>query len=271
MFIVIISSLIISAAADKPICDRNDTTTLGKDTIVIKYRCHPNGKQSKIYQYKNGKNYGPYEEWASNGQKIADLKYVDDELDGLVQEWDSLGNVKTYGNYIKGKPIGHHKVFYSANRLESSLNYNDYGKKHGLCETWREDGTRIDSIVCNNGDYEEIRAYYANGKLRYHATYSGTATLQEIFHDGSIFKENYPNCVSAEFYSISSSMPIAKIVNGTGTSIWCDSIGNNCDTVQYMYGVPVPENCSPHPKKKCKKIFPGKDKCWFKVIKSRLE
>ena len=84
-------------------------------------------------------------------------------------------------NYsLNGRTFGLLREWYSNRRLKSNAHYNDSGQKHGPCETWREDGTRIDSIVYKNGDYEEIRKYYANGKIRYHANYSDLVMKRDI-------------------------------------------------------------------------------------------
>lgn len=60
--------------------------------------------------------------------------------------------------------------------------YNNAGKKDGLSETWREDGTRKDSTVYDNGEIIEIREYYTTGQVRYWAEYpDGTWRNAKMF------------------------------------------------------------------------------------------
>ena len=147
-------------------CNSVDKTIAGADTFVVKYKCIGNGRKAVIHK-KNGKYHGKYIAWSSNGIKIEDLTYFEDELDGEIKGWDTTGFLISHRYYNKGIPYGFHEDYYSKAKPKSFIKYDSLGKKHGLCQTWREDGTRIDSTVYVNDTIIETRQYYTNGKLRY--------------------------------------------------------------------------------------------------------
>jgi len=166
-FLILIISFVYSEGSwwpDK--CNYSDTIITGSDTSITRYICKENGRK-EILKEKNGKYHGKYTAWSSNGEKIEEFSYYNDEIDGEVKGWDTTGYLISHAFYMKGKPVGLHKEFYSKDSPEALINYNDSGQKHGLCEYWREDGTRKDSIVYHNGSIKEIRAYYQNGTPRY--------------------------------------------------------------------------------------------------------
>ncbi|HEX3025164.1 MAG TPA: hypothetical protein VHP12_08130, partial [Chitinophagaceae bacterium] len=73
----------------------------------------------------------------------------------------------THSFFNKGKTIRDFNSWFSNGKKQSKHHYNESGQKHGLCETCREDGTRKDSTVYENGIIIETRQYYNNGLLRY--------------------------------------------------------------------------------------------------------
>jgi antitoxin component YwqK of YwqJK toxin-antitoxin module len=147
-------------------CNTTDTVVDGSDTNLTKYICKKNGRKEILHQ-RNGKYNGLYTAWTSNGKKIEEFRYFDDEFDGEIKGWDTSGFLIVHRFFIKGRPVGFHQEFYSKENPKSKIHYNDQGKKNGLEESWHEDGTRKDSIVNDNGNITEIRAYFNSGKVRY--------------------------------------------------------------------------------------------------------
>jgi|SRR5690554_3576857 len=86
---------------------------------------------------------------------------------GLFLYFSENGDTLTKSYFTGKKTIGILQQWHFNSKVKVLENYNDSGQKHGLCESWREDGTRKDSIVYHNGSIKEIRAYYQNGKPRY--------------------------------------------------------------------------------------------------------
>jgi antitoxin component YwqK of YwqJK toxin-antitoxin module len=272
---------IFSAFAEEFI---TDTAITGVDT-TIKWQIISDSK-AKVETYKtfNGKIDGIYTKWYKTGEKKSISYYHLDTLDsgyiyfpsgkiksvmrhtGLSISFCENGDTSSVGYRKNGKSFGLVRSYYPNRHSSSILNYDTLGQKHGLCETWREDGTRRDSTVYKNGQYVEARDYYANGKISFHATYSGMATRKRIASDSSTLEDDFPQIINAESFSFKGGKPIAQIKKGFGISILCDSLGGDCDTFHYVSGVPVPKDCKPRPKGVSKKAFPKKGECWFDVI-----
>lgn len=186
---VLIIFLIVTISKSEYSCD---TTIVRTDTIVACSTRTSDGFLLSVEYFKNGKRDGELLEWHRNGQ----IKYKEHFRNGCPldtsYEYFSNGNVKRitpykgceqHGLFVllskpgdtlakgmtsNGKSVGAHYAWWENGNLKFKINYNDSGKKHGLSETWREDGTRKDSTVYVNGDIVEVCRYYNNGKLRYH-------------------------------------------------------------------------------------------------------
>ena len=177
-------------------CGDVDTSIILSDTIIVKYKCKNNG-QKVLLTKRNGEYHGLYVSWYSNGNIVEKFNYFKNEFDGIMNAWDSTGTLLTKRNYIKGIPVGFHKDYYSKNKPEKFIHYNSSGKKHGLCETWRKDGTRKDSVVYSKGNIVESKQYFKTGSIRYITKYKGSTIIKAIYYSptGEI---------------------IGKIVNGNG-------------------------------------------------------
>ena len=187
-------------------CDAIDTLFRNSDTLVTKYRCYDNGNKKKIIRYRNGKYDGLKEVWHKNGKKMSEIPYLNNKKNGIVKGWNEVGDLVSHYEFRNGIPVGFHKSYYSKNRPKEFTHYNDSGEKHGLCETWFENGNRKDSVVYNNGKIVEGRYYFRNGKLRY------TAKLK----NGDIVK--------AVYFSPDGEKT-GEIINGNGTVLIYDVDG----------------------------------------------
>jgi antitoxin component YwqK of YwqJK toxin-antitoxin module len=195
-------------------CGVMETTIVNEDTLLTEYLCRKNGRYIKR-NLKNGKYHGAFIEWNSDGKVIARFSYYYDELDGNVKRWDSTGFLIRDKKYRKGTPIGSHKEYYYKNKPKKFYNYNNSGKKHGLCETWREDGTRKDSVVYNNGTIVSARYYFDNGKVRqYAAKCKDALTYEAVFYapQGNITGEVKDGNGTYIIYAEDGTIPAEKIV-----------------------------------------------------------
>jgi len=190
---------------------------------------------------------------------------------GMFLYFSEKGDTLTKSFFSGRKTIGLFRQWHLNKRPAAVIQYNDSGKKHGLCETWREDGTRSDSVVYNNGELVEERVYFADGKVRYHLVYGDKVNVRRVWYSGSIDTLDELTVANATFYSFKNGKIISSIKNGKGLATWCDSIGNNCSTETYLWGIEIetekkicarPENAGPAalPEK-------GKCDCWVDVIK----
>jgi antitoxin component YwqK of YwqJK toxin-antitoxin module len=167
-----------------------DTIISGMDTTLTFTRYYYNNQIKNISQYTNwrldGKQCEYYEsgkikkvsyykldcpqdsvvEWFENG-KVSLIGYYNDcKENGLTIKYSEQGDTLSLLGYVKGLPVGSHFTKYRNGQIAYNCNYNTNGKKHGLCETWREDGTRKDSTVYRNDTIVEEREYFTSGKVR---------------------------------------------------------------------------------------------------------
>lgn len=166
-----------------------DTTSMKGDTAVICSTFSKDGALVAVEAYKNGKLHGKRLSWYTNGQlkRISPYRngepvdtsytyYADGSLhirgvqDGITIVFTEAGDTLAITPMCHGNICGTTMGWYPDGRPKSIIRYNDSGKKHGLSEEWREDGTRKDSTVYENGDIIEFRDYYENGKLLTHRT-----------------------------------------------------------------------------------------------------
>jgi len=188
------------------------------------------GSKEKRIPIKDGKVHGKVEEWAMNGEKVAELEYVaglpqgkekqwyetgkpkleaiyvDGKIDGIVTEWYESGKKKSEGFFTDNLEKGEHTWWFSNGVKEQVIVYEN-GKANGLVQHWHFNGQpRLKGIFKNgveNGDFEEwhpngallMKGSYANGiKNGIFKSYSKTELLlqEETFDNGTLIKDlNY--------------------------------------------------------------------------------
>lgn len=150
------------------------------------------------------------------------------------------GDTLTKSFFIANKTVGRAIYKFSNEKNKSILNYNNEGKKHGLCESWREDGTRKDSIVYNSGEIIEERVYFDNGQPRIWAKYSGVIkNVIEHFPDSSKLDKNFNPVINAVYFAPKSGKVIATVKNGSGRAIYYSEDGNSRFFCEYKNGEPI--------------------------------
>lgn len=179
--------LLLAAISTHSSTYRCDTTILGADKVVTCSTFSGDGKLLAVDKTKNGALHGIQKEWYNSGQlrsvtPFSDGRLVDTAfacyengslktravLNGASITLSKDGDTLTKSPMKNGKPTGISTSYFRNGVKKTRTHHNDSGQKHGLSETWREDGTRKDSIVYDNGDIVEVRRYYNNGKLLYH-------------------------------------------------------------------------------------------------------
>lgn len=198
-----------------------DTSIVNKDTTIACSTFNENNRLISIEQYFNGDLHGRCLDWYDNGTsklimvykfgKLIDTVfsfYPDGSLklrgaqNGISVSFSEAGDTLGVTKMCNGKPCGRSRAWYPDKRLKSINNYNESGQKHGLCENWREDGTRRDSTVFENGKYVEERQYYTNGNIRHFNKYKNGVFWEsyawspngkplEIIHNGTGKGTNY--------------------------------------------------------------------------------
>jgi antitoxin component YwqK of YwqJK toxin-antitoxin module len=180
---------------------RCDTTHVGTAIIVKCSTFTDAGKLVEAFSYKNGELDGEQTTWHKNGVidqkstfkngKIVDTSYFYYEsgmlktlsvMTGLSFKLSENGDTLGKGYSKDGRNIGTQYAWYENKNRKYITNYNDFGKKHSLEETWHEDGTRKDSVVYDNGIIVEGRYYYKTGKLRYYVKRTTDYKKQEAVY-----------------------------------------------------------------------------------------
>jgi antitoxin component YwqK of YwqJK toxin-antitoxin module len=210
-----LSILVVAGQAAQ--CGGKDTVKSDSGLLITERYCYDNGTTRMILPYRNGELDGKEENWHLNGVKAGVASYKNGKNEGLCLTWDSTGFQTFIGHYRLGKPIGLHQGWYGSNRPEKIENYNSSGQKHGLCESWREDGTRKDSMVYENGTIVEERQYFLYGAIRAHAVYKNKLM------------------VSAESYAPDGKL-MGKIEKGAGYIIMFSEDSNRRYKVEYKDG-----------------------------------
>ena len=211
-----------------------DTTFQNNDTTVVCSTFNEDGQVISVESYKDGKLHGNRISWYANGQlkrisPYSNGKRIDTSFsyhsngglnirgvqNGITIVLSESGDTLAITPMCDGKLCGISKGWYPDGLLKSITHYNSSGQKHGLSEEWREDGTRKDSIVYDNGDIIEVRRYFENGKLHYHKYQKPVnRDINAVYYD--------PKCKKA-----------GEIKNGTGVFIDYSPDGKSAEKV-YM-------------------------------------
>ncbi|HVA98390.1 MAG TPA: hypothetical protein VNG53_05805 [Bacteroidia bacterium] len=118
---------------------------------------------------------GPATVYYSNG-KIKELQYyINDSLNGLFIDFDSIGRIKKYAYYKDGKLDGLSTSYFSNGNIEESCNYKD-DKKQGFCVYYYRNGN-IGSF--SNCDMDKI-----NGRLSIFYPTTGKLHQYLLLHEG---------------------------------------------------------------------------------------
>ena len=234
VFILLVSSVCFS----KTKCD---TIINNADTLVTCKIINSKGELRRIKRFRNGIRNGIQEDYYKNGSLESRVYYVDGcrkdssiayykngsimsiatysncKCNGIALSFSTKGDTLGIANYINGNCVGMYKSWHTNGITKTIEHYNNSGKKHGLSETWFENGARKDSIVYENGVSFLARYYYNSGKIRYREKYSGNLTIEGVYYDpkGKI---------------------CSKIIGGNGTKIIYTIDASNCYTYKYKNG-----------------------------------
>lgn len=119
--------------------------------------------------YLNGIPQGKWIWWYENNQTRREEEYIRGKINGLVYEYDSLGNIITEGNFVNGIKEGSWKYVY--NDFKENGVFAD-GMKTGEWKAQYINGNKyftgeyLNDIPINNHIY-----YYANGKVKETGSY----------------------------------------------------------------------------------------------------
>jgi len=232
-FLTIILLLVNSNVFAKVI---RDTIIVNFDTTVICSAYAKTGYLRDVYSKKSGKFHGKFTSWYKNGNIKSISTYKNGKsIDTSFSYYESgkiesispytgvnivlfeNGDTSGIGNLKKGKHIGEYKSWWKKGTPKNITRYSSSGEKHGLCESWFENGNRKDSVVYDNGVSVSSRYYYKTGKIRYTEKYRGDLIIQGVYYDpkGKI---------------------VSKVKNGNGVATIFDEDGSNQDKYNLKAG-----------------------------------
>lgn len=102
-------------------------------------RWHPNGALCEDSIYDNNKLVVQKHYYIS-GQISAEYNYVDGQKQGLQKMWYPNGTLSYEGHYLNGLCFGEHSHYNNKGIRILMENFNRYGRLHGTCQKWYEDG-----------------------------------------------------------------------------------------------------------------------------------
>lgn len=149
-------------------CKPADTTYVHKDTLVKVHLCYPYGMPRITIPYRNGRLHGLQKMWHENGKLAGTVEYKEGVRHGKRIGLSEEGDTVLSATYHLGKPVDTLRVWYTNLNRKKIEVFDSAGERHALFLTWREDGTRKDSMVFDHGEVLEAREYFEDGTVRYH-------------------------------------------------------------------------------------------------------
>jgi antitoxin component YwqK of YwqJK toxin-antitoxin module len=114
--------------------------------------------------YKNGKPAGIWVWWYENKQERRKEEYIRGKINGIVLEYDSIGNTITEGNYINGIREGEWK--YQYNDFQEHGVFAD-GMKTGVWKAHYNNGNKLFiGEYLNDIPINEHKQFFPNGKIK---------------------------------------------------------------------------------------------------------
>ncbi|MGL5124596.1 MAG: toxin-antitoxin system YwqK family antitoxin [Fusobacteriaceae bacterium] len=126
---------------------------------------YENGQIEMEYNYKNGKEDGPYKFYYSNGQLKVEGNYKNGQRDGLFKSYYENGQVKEEENLKNGQQDGPSKTYYENGQVEDEKNYKN-GELDGPRKSYTESGQLEYEENYKNGLNETERRNIENGTFK---------------------------------------------------------------------------------------------------------
>jgi antitoxin component YwqK of YwqJK toxin-antitoxin module len=151
----------------------------------------PGGKKKYEGLYRHGKREGVQKTWREDGKLASVERFKDGKRDGLCEDYDREGFLdeaceykaeqkhgpcKLYGregklreerNYVAGEQRGAWTGYWPNGKVQEKGFLDPAGKRHGLIERFREDGSPDSATGWAHGEKDGLeREWHANGKVR---------------------------------------------------------------------------------------------------------
>jgi len=99
---------------------------------------YPNGQHSQDFTYEHGKVVGKDSHWYSNGKLAYEGEYAPGtgDADGVFRYWNPAGVLISEYTYKNDDVVGIEKYWNDNGQLRSSMNYGEFGSRHGDYESF---------------------------------------------------------------------------------------------------------------------------------------
>ncbi|MCB1213368.1 MAG: toxin-antitoxin system YwqK family antitoxin, partial [Chlamydiia bacterium] len=176
-------------------------------SVITSY--YPNSQPKQCLEILNGRAYGFYREWYSDGtyklesQLVGGIADITPEaenswlFDGCCRSWDCEGNLEALFYYEKGRIKGDAEVYYPDGRLRQLTPYVN-GQIQGVEKLYFPNGSLCAKISYSSNERDGRAVIYRP---------SGTLASEEIYYNGKLLSGSYFD--SAE-------RPIGGVEEGAG-------------------------------------------------------
>lgn len=154
---------------------------------------HPNGQLHQYLEILNGRAFGTYKEWHSNGQKKIEATVIGGEadvttaaqkswlFDGTCYVWDEQGNIQAEIPYTKGVLEGFSTYYHSNGKVAKSIPFTN-NQIHGTYNAFSPEGNLVMIAEYDHGTLEGPTLLYRS---------NGQVSAEELFCEGLLMEGRY--------------------------------------------------------------------------------
>ncbi|MCK4825498.1 toxin-antitoxin system YwqK family antitoxin, partial [bacterium] len=123
---------------------------------------------------------------------------LDGKAVGLEQEWWGDDKQRLYKEFLHAD-LGFWKMYYKSGQLNFLVCFKngDHNYKHGLQESYNEDGTKVHWTICDENSWVAQKTWYDDGTLEYEATFDLKNLWSKTYYkNGSPDYERYEKSIN---------------------------------------------------------------------------
>lgn len=143
-----------------------------------------NGNPQFEVEMKSGKDMGISKKFDFQGnERLADGSFVEGEYDGLYNEYDNLGFLRSSGEFILGNLYGYKRHYYINGNLQMEQYMLD-NESYGELKQYHSNGKLALTEQYENGVRKGVSNFYAaDGSLAYQIRYSGLQAVEYAYRE----------------------------------------------------------------------------------------
>lgn len=145
-----------------------------------------NGKLASVERWVDGKKSGLCEEYDRDGFIDEACEWKDDKKHGPCKLYGREGKLREERHYVAGEQRGAWTIYYPSGKVQEKGALDETGRRHGLLERFREDGTPDEATPYSHGQKDGLeKEWHPNGKLKRELSWKGDRQhgLSRSFHE----------------------------------------------------------------------------------------